>query len=122
MLRADSQNVPYLRDIPTLPATHALACPRTAEAMCYWPWGDSCSLEGYTRQRVDCGDGDGIDDWTCVQHNTSYRGVLLSSSACNESHWTNADKSLCMPVFKGECRGHGWKGALGTGRGSIALQ
>ncbi|KAG2439077.1 hypothetical protein HYH02_006604 [Chlamydomonas schloesseri] len=83
------------------PAAPRSLCPsRLSKAMCYWPWGDSCSGESYTRQRADCGDGDGIDDWTCVQHNSSYRGVLLSSSACDDSHWRDADKSLCMPVFK----------------------
>eukprot|EP00198_Chlamydomonas_reinhardtii_P009434 XP_001698771.1 predicted protein [Chlamydomonas reinhardtii] len=80
-------------------APRSLCPPRFAKAMCYWSWGDSCSGDGFTRQRVDCGDGDGIDDWICIQHNTSYRGVLLSSSDCTESHWSNADKALCPPYF-----------------------
>ncbi|KAG2432143.1 hypothetical protein HXX76_009069 [Chlamydomonas incerta] len=80
-------------------APRSLCPPRFASAMCYWP-SSECSSDGFSRQRVDCGDGDGIDDWICIQHNTSYRGVLLSSSDCQDSHWTNADKSLCTPYFK----------------------
>lgn len=60
-----------------------------------------CDGSGEVLARSDCGDGDGVDDWTCIQPDTSRRAVLLSSSNCTLDYWSDAAKSLCPPRFNG---------------------
>ncbi len=61
-----------------------------------------CDGAGEVSDLFDCGDGDGIGDWTCVAANTSRRAVLLSTSNCTEHYWPEAPKSMCPPHFNGE--------------------
>ena len=67
------------------------------------PQPDSwCTGEGEHIEKLDCGDGDGIDDWVCINNATGQRAVLLSSSDCTLDYWPQADKSLCPNRFSGE--------------------
>ncbi len=74
-----------------------------AGMMCPLPYSWCEAGDGIVLQRVNCGDGDGIDDWVCTQPATGQRKVLLSSSNCSADYWPQADASLCPPVFNREC-------------------
>ncbi|PNW76467.1 hypothetical protein CHLRE_11g467614v5 [Chlamydomonas reinhardtii] len=58
-----------------------------------------CNDEGEVLAKSDCGDGDGVDDWACVNPATGQRKVLLSSSDCGDDHWPDAPRSWCPPLF-----------------------
>lgn len=63
--------------------------------MCPMPYDWWCEGDGYTLEKTDCGDGDGVDDWVCTYPATGQRKVLISSSDCSTDYWPQADKSLC---------------------------
>ena len=70
--------------------------------MCPLPWDGWCEGEGLVREELDCGDGDGVDDWVCTRPSLAQRGVLLSSSDCTEDHWPDAAEALCPVKFSSE--------------------
>ena len=75
--------------------------------MCALPDGWCEESEGEVLHRGDCGDGDGVSDWACIQANTSRRAVLLSSSCDTVSDgWPTAERSTCPLLFNGERSRH----------------
>ncbi len=79
-----------------------------ADLTCALPWDDWCTEPGFVRQKLDCGDGDGIDDWACTKPALGQRGVLLSSDCDSGDHWPDAAAALCPPLFNresGSCMG-----------------
>ena len=79
----------------------AALLPPGADLPCALPWDGWCVGENLLREQADCGDGDTVLDWTCIETNTSRRGVLLSSN-CTQDHWGDPDKSLCPARFASE--------------------
>lgn len=79
--------------------------PASPDKTCVLPdWW--CNDEGEVLAKSDCGDGDGVDDWACVNPATGQRKVLLSSSDCGDDHWPDAPRSWCPPLFNSKCTTH----------------